>query len=1229
MRALLREPLLSARVLALAAAVLMVGIGGQVILPFALATFALVALSGALLFRERIRHRRPLRIADLPVVAVVLDLLSAASWMAATATNPRAVAFVLVLAVGTLAVYRLGRTGLLLTLGTYTGARLVQEILRTLLGAPTPPQQVISESALVLIIIVVLAATVDAHLREQARTRRALERARSLERVALDIGMQDEPEEVLRSLPPLVRSLVDADYVALVVRRGVQFEIVAGSGPAETVVGVRASTEAGVVGDVIRQRATAVVADYQTHPTALPEVRAVGLRSTIAVPIFVHGEIAAVLKVARLRLAPFEPADIAAVEGLASHAALAIANARALEQARRLEAISRLVATEGSVDDVVARIAEEAAAAFSAEFVLVAEVDERFRSRTIAALGMAEALAGRKDEPPGPLMREVLATRRVVAVTDYLVESVTVAGADGVAARGDGPRSAPEVARAVGLRATMAAPALIADRVAAIFIIGTTDPHRRFDIIDRQGLAAFTQSTSVALRAAAARQERDRRISRLAALNVLASELAQVREPAKIARLAWEACGTLVARDSFYIARYDQERKLFHFLFQEDQGTIEESDPVDPWANDMVVPLGTGPTSQVVLTGTAYLTRTADDPVQHASRHYGDGRDSASAVHVPLKIAGRIVGVLSAQSYEPDAYDDEDVAVLESLANLVASAFGNAEHLARGRELYLASVKALAAAVDARDPYTRSHSARVAALSRIVAEEMALSPDEIRRVQLGALLHDIGKIGIPDAILNKPGALTPEEWVIMRTHSVLGASILAAVEPLRDLVPIVRCHHERHDGTGYPGRLRGNEIPLASAIVAAADAYEVIVSKRAYKAAQTVEYAVSELLACRGTQFHPDVVDAFLRVIERDRTHGTMRLRRVGSMEHEDIEDVPGPGEVLERYVARSQTHTRQLAIMQRLASEISAILDIDDLAARLLKIVCDAMGYENGFLTTLDELEGALVVRAAVGPSIDYLGQRLQRGQGISWWVIEHGLLQNVPDVHADTRFLGPPDIRSSLIVPLRIGDERVGVLGIESTRDAAFTTEDEELLTAVSHQVAAAIRVARLHDVAKTAASTDSLTGLPNRRAFFERLELSLRQAADGMTLSVAIVDVNLLKAVNDQYGHNIGDEALLRIGGLLAAGVRGDDVVARIGGDEFAVVFPGAPVLAAERIMRRLAESVAAGKLADGRPLPTIAWGIAVAPEGPTTVDAIVDAADRAMYRQKQATKARSTA
>jgi diguanylate cyclase (GGDEF)-like protein len=278
-------------------------------------------------------------------------------------------------------------------------------------------------------------------------------------------------------------------------------------------------------------------------------------------------------------------------------------------------------------------------------------------------------------------------------------------------------------------------------------------------------------------------------------------------------------------------------------------------------------------------------------------------------------------------------------------------------------------------------------------------------------------------------------------------------------------------------------------------------------------------------------------------------------------------------------------------------------------------------MGYENGFLLTLDDSGERLTIRAAVGPSAGYVGQEMERGRGISWWVVEHGRLQNVVDVHGDTRFVGPPEIRSSLIVPLRIGNERVGVIGIESARAGAFSAEDESLLTAVSHQIAAAVRVARLHRAAQVAASTDPLTGLANRRMFFQRVEVLLREShIESRPLTVALIDVDLLKQVNDKLGHGAGDEALVRIGQILAAGVRANDLVARLGGDEFGILFAGAPILVAERIVRRLAETVASTALTGQVPLPCISWGLAVGGSA-ATVDALLDAADQAMYRHKR--------
>ena len=1184
-----KDVLLLARLVAAAGALAFLALGGPGVGPLVIAALIFLLGTSALIWRGNVRRGHSQSISNVPTYVVLGDLAAAGVWMAASAPNERSLAFVVVLAVGALAMFRLGTIGVLLSGGVYIAGRVAQELIRVSLGIATPLPQLVAEVVVVSLVLIILSATVGHYRAEQLQGARALRLARSLERIATEMGQVIDPEPLFATIAGSALLLVDADHATINQRRGEEFWVTAGAGTGEQAVGVHASGERGIIGAVLRSRQTVAFDDYAADPSAVPAIRDIGVRSMVGVPIIVQGEIVATLTVGRLQVRPFDAEDLRALEGLAGHAAIALRNARLIELSRRIESLSREVATETrTLEDVVPRVAKEIALAYDADVVEVTRVKGEL-AQTLAEIGFDD-ITPTRFMPPGPLSRLVIARREAVVFRDYATEG------------GSDPHPALALARKAGLHAVMGAPVIVGGEVVGTVVVGTTDPYRSFDAIDRQGLVGFAQVAGAALLSAQARDERDRRIQRLSALNVLAWQLAAVHERFEIARLAFDAAGQLVPRDAFYLARFDAEKREFEFVLQ--------ADGDDVWRGERY-PLGTGPTSQVVLTGETHVVRGP----------------SGSAAHVPLKSRGRLVGVLSSQSLVTDALDDEDLVILQSLANLVATAFESAEHMQQLRELYLASVKALAAAVDARDPYTRSHSARVAALARTVAEEMRLGPDELRRVQLGALLHDIGKIGIPDAILNKPGPLTEDEWVLMRTHPAVGASILAAVEPLRDLVPIVLTHHERYDGNGYPERLAGDEIPVEAHIVAASDAFEVIVSRRAYKQAQTVDFACAELLRCRGTQFHPTVVDAFLRVIERDRQQGTGYLRRIGAMEQEEIEDVPGPGGVLEQFAATAHAHGRQLAILQRLASEISAVLDIDELAGRLLRIVCESMGYENGFLLTVSDKHDGLVVRAAVGPSEPYVGQLLPPGTGISWWVVEHGVAQRIVEAQKDPRFFGPPDINSVLIVPLQLGDERVGALGIESPRIQGFGRDDEELLTAVSHQVAAALRVARLHEAAKHAAATDPLTSLPNRRTFFEQLRTELGKDPS-VPVSVAVIDVNGLKQRNDEFGHAAGDQALVRIGELLAQGVRDGDLVARIGGDEFAILFPAAPQLVAERVMRRLAESITEGPLADGKQLPTIAWGVADAATRALTVDELVDAADHAMYRHKAKTRARAS-
>jgi len=234
-------------------------------------------------------------------------------------------------------------------------------------------------------------------------------------------------------------------------------------------------------------------------------------------------------------------------------------------------------------------------------------------------------------------------------------------------------------------------------------------------------------------------------------------------------------------------------------------------------------------------------------------------------VLVPLIAHDKPIGILDIITDTGEGnITSRDLSLLTVLAKQAALAIENVKLYESMKKDQVSIIRALASTVDAKDHYTLGHSQKVSELSVSIAEELGLSEREIEVIQYAGLLHDIGKIAMPDQVIKKPTKLSPEEFELIKDHPVVGAKIIKEIEALAPMVPIVLHHHERFDGKGYPDGLKGEEIPIGARIVLVADAFDTMVSARAYRDMMPNELAISELRKNAGSQFDPMVVDAFI-----------------------------------------------------------------------------------------------------------------------------------------------------------------------------------------------------------------------------------------------------------------------------------------------------------------------------------------------------------------------------
>src|SRR6266404_1128109 len=486
--------------------------------------------------------------------------------------------------------------------------------------------------------------------------------------------------------------------------------------------------------------------------------------------------------------------------------------------------------------------------------------------------------------------------------------------------------------------------------------------------------------------------------------------------------------------------------------------------------------------------------------------------------------------------------------------------------------LHLATVEALATAIDAKDEITHDHVYRVQVYACGLARHFGLSEPEIEALKAGALLHDVGKIAVPDYILNKPGKLTAAEFEKMKIHTVVGAQILERVNFPYPVVPIVRHHHERWDGRGYPDGLKGEQIPLTARILTVADCFDAVREDRQYRKGMGRDEACQFLSGNAATQFDPNVVEAFLANLVtyeneiaayRSSQQPLLTPTTQAGLSESARSAVPAAGLAqtateTPNYVKQIHAAHAEVAALYEMAQTFSTSLDVQD----VVTLTVNRLGRMIPFTTCavyLRQQDDSALAAYTFGSNAEQIrGRSLAAGRGIAGWVVINGRPMNNTDPMLDlNEFLvnNETGYRTAAVFPLTEGGETIGALALYTSELESYNNDHLHLLESVSRLASTALQHAMLHEQTKAIAQTDALTGLPNGRALYAHFEQQLAKArAESAPLTVLCFNVVGLRAVNESYGYQAGDRMLAEVAGLLRHAVGEAGMLSRIAGNDF---------------------------------------------------------------------------
>ena len=548
-------------------------------------------------------------------------------------------------------------------------------------------------------------------------------------------------------------------------------------------------------------------------------------------------------------------------------------------------------------------------------------------------------------------------------------------------------------------------------------------------------------------------------------------------------------------------------------------------------------------------------------------------------------------------------------------------------HVEKLNALNEAIIASLATAIDAKDRNTSSHINRVRRYAKALALAAGVEEKILQAVETGAVVHDIGKLGIPDHILLKPGKLGSEEFKRMQSHVTIGAEILSQVPFDFPVVDVVLSHHERWDGRGYPNGLKGEDIPIGGRIIAIVDVFDALTSNRPYRRAMSCDEAMEILSEGAGKQFDPALVQCFLKVLPE-------------LWPQVEAEEVENRRQVAERALEPDRPPSALVQIGQA-AAEMAAVCGVAEALAEqesldsILTVIADRVlslvPADCVALYLLDDDRKQLHAVRCAGKFGERLqGMTIEVGEGLAGSIAATGVarfgVSALPDV---SRRFAPDEnveLSSAAAVPVAHGTERLGVLAVYTTAYGILGEHHFRILSVVAEHAAAAIQNLRRFEEHRELAFTDPLTGLANSRCLFRQLDrLVLALDSDGKSreaeqFGLVMLDLDGFKAVNDRLGHLRGDDLLRTIASNLLQIARTDDLVCRYAGDEFVVLIPRAGRDQAERVANRVRTTIDRLGLVDGKVVIGASVGAASYPVDGVDARALIHMADCRMYEDK---------